>query len=217
MAGMFALVLCNWVRIPSEPLSYALFVYSGLLFWQILGRGLGEGGASLSRNAPLITKVRIPKIALPAASIASALVDFCIALIPLAIFMLLTRQAPGPALLVFPLFALLAAATALGCALWASVLQIRYRDVGYLIPFAIQFAMIATPVFYPLRGVPDPWRTLLALNPMAAIVEGARWSLSIAPGPPLTSVLASCAAGSLILVSGLIYFTRAERTMADYL
>jgi lipopolysaccharide transport system permease protein len=171
----------------------------------------------------MITKIYFPRLSIPIASVLGGVVDFGLAFIVLIGMMLYYKFAPGstynpvltPAILTLPLFLLLAVVTALGVGLWLSALNVIYRDINYILPFLTQFWLFITPVAYPASMVPGRWKLLMALNPMTGVVEGFRWALlgtSSAPGP---MVVISATISVLILVTGLFYFRRMERTFAD--
>jgi lipopolysaccharide transport system permease protein len=145
----------------------------------------------------------------------SGVLDFLLAFVVLVGLMLYYEVGLSPRLLLFPLFLLLAMATALAVALWLSALNVEFRDVRYAVPFLTQFWLFATPVAYPSSLLSEPWRTIYGLNPMAGVVEGFRWALlGVNPGPgPMIGV--STAACLVLLVGGAYYFRRMERTFAD--
>jgi lipopolysaccharide transport system permease protein len=202
-------------RIPSDGLPYPLFAFCALLPWQLFSNSLSEAGNSLVSNQALVTKVYFPRLVIPVAATLAGLLDFAIAFVLLLAMMAFYGVVPTGAAWTLPLFLLLALATALGVGLWLSALNVQYRDVRYTIPFLTQFWLFATPIAYPSSMIPERWRALYGLNPMAGVVEGFRWALlgtGRAPGPLLAvSVVASLA----LLVSGLFYFRRMERTFAD--
>jgi len=163
----------------------------------------------------VITKIYFPRLILPLASVLAGLVDFAIAFSVLVGMMLFYGIMPSVALWTVPLLILLAMVTALGVGLWLSALNVEYRDVRYAIPFLIQFWLFATPIAYPSSLVPEPWRAIYGLNPMAGVVEGFRWALlgkAEAPGPLLA---VSTAMVGLLLVGGVFYFRRMEKSFAD--
>jgi lipopolysaccharide transport system permease protein len=202
-------------KIPSDGLPYPLFAFCALLPWQLFSNSLTEAGNSLVANQHLVTRVYFPRLVIPLSATCSGLLDFAIAFVILLGMMLFYHVAPTPAVWTLPLFLLLALVSALGVGLWLSALNVQYRDVRYTIPFLTQFWLFATPIAYPSSLVPERWRALFGLNPMAGVVEGFRWALlgsGHSPGP----LLAVSAVTSLaILVSGLYYFRRMERTFAD--
>jgi lipopolysaccharide transport system permease protein len=154
-------------------------------------------------------------VILPISAVLSGLVDFTIAFIVLVGMMLFYGIVPTMAILTVPLFVLLAMITALGVGLWLSALNVEYRDVRYAIPFLIQFWFFATPIAYPSSLVPERWRALYGLNPMAGVVEGFRWALLGKEQGPGQMLAVSVAAVILLLIGGLFYFRRMEKTFAD--
>lgn len=174
-------------------------------------------------NRAMITKVYFPRLVIPLSSVLSGVVDFAIAFIVLLGMMVYYNLAPGStyqihmtnAVWLLPLFILLALVTALGVGLWLSALNVIYRDINYIIPFLTQFWLFITPIAYPSSLIPERWRLIYALNPMTGVVEGFRWALlgtETAPGPMLA---VSTTISLIVLISGLFYFRRMERTFAD--
>ena len=202
-------------KVPSDGIPYPLFAYCALLPWQLFAFSLTEASNSLVANERLITKVYFPRLAIPLSATLAGLVDFAIAFVVLLGMLIFYDIRPTAAIYFLPLFVLLAIITALGVGLWLSALNVQYRDVRYTIPFLTQVWLFSTPVAYPSSLIPEPWRALYGLNPMAGVVEGFRWALlgtGNAPGPLLAvSVLAALT----VFVSGMFYFRRMERTFAD--
>jgi lipopolysaccharide transport system permease protein len=159
--------------------------------------------------------VYFPRLAIPISTILSGVADFAFAFVVLVAMLLYYRVAPSANAPWLIAFLLLALATALGVGLWLSALNVEYRDVRYVVPFLVQFWMFATPIAYPSSLLPEPWRTLYGLNPMAGVVEGFRWALLGARTRPGPIVAVSAFAAVVILVSGMFYFRRMERTFAD--
>ncbi len=212
---VFTLVFGVIAKLPSDGIPYPLFAYAGLLPWQLFAFALTEASNSVVANERLITKVYFPRIIIPLASVIVGLVDFAVGLVVLAGLMLFFRVPPGPMFWVLPIFILLALLTALGVGMWLAALNVQFRDVRYTLPFLTQIWLLATPVMYPSSIAPEPWRSLLALNPMSGVVDGFRWSLlgaGRAPDAFLAISLVTCVA---LLVSGIFYFRRMERTFAD--
>ena len=202
-------------KMPSDGIPYPVFAYCGLLPWTLFAHGLAESSNSLVANERLITKVYFPRLIIPVAPLFVALVDFGIAFAVLLVMMFLYGIVPGVAVLAVPLFVVLALVTALAVGVWLSALNVRFRDVRYAIPFLAQLWLFATPVVYPSSLLPEPWRTLYGVNPMAGVVEGFRWAVlgqTASPGP-LTAV--STVVVLVLLVAGVWYFTWMERTFAD--
>jgi lipopolysaccharide transport system permease protein len=216
---VFSALFGGLLDVPSGGVPYPIFLYSALLPWNYFSGSLTRSSASVVGSANLIRKVYFPRLVIPISGVVSGLVDFAVAFSVLAALMLFYRVAPTPAVLLLPAFILLAMATSLGFGLWLSALNVRFRDVGYLVPFLVQIWMYLTPVIYPVTLIPERLRWLLALNPMTGVVEGFRWALLGAhledATPPGGLFYASIAIALAVLVSGLIFFRRTERTFAD--
>jgi lipopolysaccharide transport system permease protein len=212
---IFSVFFGRLAGMPSDGLPYPIFVYCALLPWQLFAFSLTESSNSLVANQQLITKVYFPRLVIPVSVILASLLDFVIAFAVLIGMMGYYHIIPTQALWTLPLFVLLAVSLALGVGLWLSALNVRYRDVRYTLPFLTQVWLFATPIAYPSSLVPEPWRVLYGINPMAGVVEGFRWALlntGTAPGDMLT---VSVVVTLVIVVSGLYYFRRMERTFAD--
>jgi lipopolysaccharide transport system permease protein len=193
---------------------YAVYAFTALLPWQLFAFALSQGSNSVVNSRGLITKVYFPRLIVPIAPLLCGLLDFAIGFGVLAGLMLWYGIVPGWPVLTLPLFILFALATSLAVSLWLSALNAMYRDVQYTLPFLTQFWLFLTPVAYPSSIVPERWRWLYGLNPMAGVVDGFRWALlgGSPPGPlVLVSALATCA----LLVGGLFFYRRMERTFAD--
>ena len=212
---VFSIFFGRLAKVPSDGVPYPIFAYVALLPWQLFAFAFSESSNSLVASQNLITKVYFPRLVIPISSVLAGLVDFAIAFVILLAMMLYYGIVPTAAMALLPLFLLLAVVTALSVGLWLSALNVKYRDVRYTIPFLTQFWMFATPVAYPASLVPEKWRALYGLNPMAGVVEGFRWALlgkSHAPGPLLW---VSVAAVVVLLIGGLRYFKKTESTFAD--
>jgi lipopolysaccharide transport system permease protein len=212
---VFSLFFGTLASMPSDGVPYPVFSYAGLVPWTYFATAVSAGAASLVGNQNLISKVYFPRLLVPLAAVSTPLVDAAIALAFVGVIMLWFGVAPSGAIVALPLFALLAVATALGAALWFAALNVEFRDVRYVLPFVIQFGLFVTPVAYPSSLVPDEWRTLYSLNPMATVVEGFRWSLAGTPAPSAAMVAASVASAAATIATGYWHFTRTERTFAD--
>ena len=212
---VFSIFFGRLAGIPSDGIPYPLFVYSALVPWTLFAHSLTESSNSLVANERLITKVYFPRLIVPLSAVLAGLVDFAISFAVLLAMMLYYGIAPGLAVLTLPLFVLLAVMTALGAGLWLSALNVRYRDVRYVLAFIAQLWLFATPVAYPSTLVPETWRTVYGLNPMAGVVEGFRWALVGKTARPGMLLVVSTLVVILIFVSGLVYFRRMEDTFAD--
>jgi len=212
---VFSVFFGRLAKVPSDGIPYPIFAYAALLPWQLFAYALSESANSLVGSQNLIKKVYFPRLVVPVASVLAGLVDFAISFVVLIGLMAYYGIRPTPAVALLPLFILLAVASALSVGLWLSALNVQFRDVRYTIPFLTQFWMFVTPVVYPSSLVPEKWRSLFGLNPMAGVVEGFRWALlgkSTSPGPLLWVSIAAVLA---LLIGGLIYFRRMESIFAD--
>jgi lipopolysaccharide transport system permease protein len=209
-------VFFGWLaKVPSDGLPYPVFAYAALLPWQLFAFALGESSNSVVANQRLITKVYFPRLIMPLAAVCVGLADFLVAFGVLIAMMIYYRLAPTSAVWTLPIWVLLAVVTALAIGLWLSALNVRYRDVRYTLPFVTQLWLYATPVAYPSSVVPERWRPLYALNPMVGVVDGFRWALLGQTARPGATVAVSASVVFLLLLGGLWYFRRTERTFAD--
>jgi lipopolysaccharide transport system permease protein len=212
---VFSLFFGLLAKIPSQGLPYPVFYYSALLPWTYFANALHGATNSIVENQRIVTKVYFPRILLPISAVVGGLVDLGIAFALMLAMVWFYAIPLTPAVLLVPVFLLLAVATALGAGLWLSALNAVYRDVRYAVPFLVQFWMFASPVAYPSTLVPDEWRWLYGLNPMAGVIEGFRWAMTSHGQPPRPLLVASAAVVVLVLVGGVAYFRRIERTIAD--
>jgi len=212
---VFSLFFGRLAHIPSNGLPHSVFYYSALLPWIYFAGALQNATNTMVENQRVITKVYFPRLLLPAAAVTSGLADFAFGFVVFLGMLLYYGIAPGPAILLLPFFLLLAVLTALGVGLWLSALNAIYRDVRYVVPFLIQFWMFASPVAYPSNLVPERWRGLYGLNPMAGVVESFRWSLTGHGQPPNILLAVSAGMVLLLLAGGVAYFQKMEGTIAD--
>lgn len=212
---VFTLFFGKLAHIPSEGLPYPIFYYSALLPWMYFAASLQNATNTIVENQRVITKVYFPRLALPLSSVLSGLVDFGVSFLMFVAMMIYFGVRPSATVVWFPAFLLLALLTALGVGLWLSALNAIYRDVRYVVPFLVQFWMFASPVAYPSSLVPEKWRWLYGLNPMAGVIEGFRWSLAGRGQPPGRLLLVSVGVVALVLLSGVSYFQRMETMIAD--
>lgn len=213
--AVFAVFFGKLGQLPSDGKPYALFVLASLLPWQLFAFALTQSSNSLVAEQRIITKVYFPRLIVPIASVLSGLVDFVVAFVLVLIGMAVYGVVPTAAILALPVFVAFAILTALAVGLWLSALNVQYRDVRYTIPFLTQFWMFASPVAYPTSIVPEKYRMLYGLNPMAGVIEGTRWSLLGTEAPAWGLVAVSATVVVLLLVGGLLYFKRMEKTFAD--
>jgi len=212
---VFSLFFGALAKIPSNGLPYPVFYYCALLPWIYFAGALQLATNTVVEQQRVITKVYFPRILLPMAAVCSGLVDFGIGFLLFVAMMFYYGIFPGAAIFVLIPLLLLAVLTALACGLWLSALNAMYRDVRYVVPFLVQFWMFASPVAYPASLVPERWRWLYGLNPMAGVIEGFRWALTGQGQPPNVMLAASTAVVLVLLFGGLVFFQRAEGTIAD--
>jgi lipopolysaccharide transport system permease protein len=212
---VFSVFFGALARVPSDGVPYPLFSLVGLLPWQLFAYALTQASNSLVAEQRLITKVYFPRLLIPLASVLAGLVDFLIAFALVVVAMLIYGVVPGWAILAVPLLTLFAVATALAVGLWLAALNVQFRDVRYTVGFLTQLWMALTPVAYPSSLVPEAYRPLYGLNPMAGVVEGFRWALLGQPDLPVGLMAVSATVVLVLLVGGLFYFRRLERTFAD--
>lgn len=212
MAAVFG-GLANFKSGSGVP--YPLFLYTGILVWTYFSSALTGTASSLVSNAGILGKAYFPRIYAPLSAVTTPLVDFLLSLtIALGLFAWFGTW-PTWHIVFLPAFVLLALVAAVGIGLWLCGAVVRYRDIPFALPFVIQIWFYATPILYPISKLPEPYRTLIALNPMTAVVEGFRWSL-LAVAPPKLGVLGvSAGLALLVALCGLYYFRRTERTIVD--
>lgn len=212
---VFSIVFGRLAGLPSDGLPYSVFTLCALLPWQLFAQALTQSSNSMVANEGLITKIYFPRLIIPLATVLGGLVDFVVAFVVLLALMAYWGVVPGVSALALPAFLALALATALGVGLWLAALNVEYRDVRHTIPFIAQFWLFATPVAYASSLVPERWRLLIGLNPMAGVVDGFRWALLGTARVDGAMLGVSVVVALALLVSGLFYFRRTERSFAD--
>ena len=213
---VFTIFFGNLAKLPSDGLPYPVWSYTGLLPWEFFAAALGVSARSMLTSGSMVSKIYFPRIIVPLSSVFANLVDFLIAFVILIGMMFFYKISPTINMIWLPLFLLLAVVTALGVGLWFSALLVMYRDVNYLLPFITQIWMFISPVVYASSTVPEKWRLLYSLNPMAGVVEGFRWAM-LGTQQSISPMMVAISAGISILlfVSGLFFFRRMERVFAD--
>ena len=194
---------------------YAVTLLCGLLPWQFFASSLTQSSESLINNQNLVTKVYFPRILIPITPILAGLVDFALAFVVLVCVMAWHGITPTASVLYLPIFVLFAMTTCLAIGLWLAALNTLYRDFRYVLPFSIQMGFFISPVIFEASLIPEKWSFLYSLNPMVGVIEGFRWALLGRAQPPLTPMLVSACVVATLLVGGLAYFRRMERTFAD--
>jgi lipopolysaccharide transport system permease protein len=213
--AVFTLFFGKLAKMPSQGLPYPVFYFAAVVPWMYFSVALVTATNVVVEHQRMITKVFFPRLILPFSAVLSGLVDFAIGFVVLIIFTLAYGIHLTGTVLLLPLFLLLAVLTALGVGLWLSALNALYRDVRYLIPFLVQFWLLASPVAYPSSMVPERYRWIYGLNPMAGVIEGFRWTLTGKGQAPSSVLIASVSMVCLTVVSGLIFFNRMEGSVAD--
>ncbi len=216
MMVVFTVLFGRLAHVPSDGLPYPIFAFAGLVPWQFFQNAVSESGASLIGNAQLVTKVYFPRMAIPGAAVGAALVDFAIASAILFAMMAFYRIAPGAGIAMLPVLIAMLAIFAGTAGMWMAGMNVKYRDVKYVLPFLLQLWMFATPVIYPANFVPAQWRSILVLNPLTGIIGGLRSALlgrrfdwlALAVAAVLTLVAAAYSAWS---------FRRMELSFADFI
>ncbi len=211
----FSLFFGSLAGISSGGVPYPVFAFAALVPWTFFATAVALAGNSLVEHERMLTKVYFPRLIVPAAAVLSCLVDFAIAFLVLLGMMLVYGITPSTAILALPFFVVLAAVTALAVAVWLSALNVLYRDVRYTIPFLVQFWLFVSPVAYPSSLVPESWRVVYGLNPMAGVIEGFRWALLGESDPPGPMLAVSVLVVAALLAGGLLFFRRMERSFAD--
>lgn len=211
---VFSIFFGKLARMPSDGIPYPIFAYAGLMPWTFFSNAVNSSGNSLVGSAHLITKVYFPRMIIPGAAVAAGLVDLIIALGILFILMIYYSVGVTWNILMLPALMLLTTLLAIAVGMWTSALNVKYRDIRYALPFAIQLTMFATPIIYPVSIVPVAWRWALSLNPLTGIIEGYRASFF---GRPFdwTALAISAAITFALLLYAAYHFKRVERTFAD--
>lgn len=214
-AGIFAVVFGGIAQLPSGDLPYFLFSFAGLLGWNLFNNIVSRSAPSLVANQSLVSKVFFPRLLVPLSSIISVLLDFAVAFILFVILLFVFGVNPGWVLLLLPVWIVLTWLLASGLGLAAAAASVKYRDVGYLLPWIMQLLLYATPIAYSLDAVPENLRLFFELNPLTWLMEAYRWSLLGQPAPELWQILALIGASLLVAFGGLVVFQSMERGFAD--
>ncbi len=213
---VFTVVFGNLAKLPSEGAPYPILVFAAMLPWQFFANALSESSNSLINNANLISKVYFPRLIVPISAVVVSFVDFMISGMILLGLMAYYNFVPDWRIITLPVFILIAFAAAVGVGLWLAALNVEYRDFRYIVPFIVQFGLYISPVGFSSSVVPSQWRLLYSLNPMVGVIDGFRWAILggdsqiYLPGFALSVALVA-----LLLISGIWYFRKMERTFAD--
>ena len=213
---VFTLVFSKLAKLPSDGVPYPILVFAALLPWQFFSSAFSGAGDSLISNAGMISKVYFPRLVIPASAVIVSFVDFLISGIILVGLMIWYGFAPNLRMLTLPLFIFVAFAAAMGAGLWIAALNVKYRDFRIIVPFIVQFGLYVSPVGFSSSIVPEQWRLLYSLNPMVGVIDGFRWAI-LGGNTQLywPGFLLSLSLVMVILVTGMAYFRKTEKTFAD--
>ncbi len=212
--AVFTFIFGRLVGVPTGDVPYALFALAGLVPWNYFASTVNGMTSSLVDHQEMIRRVYFPRLAIPLAILITALVDLAIGFVIIALALVVFGVVPPIQAVLLPFFLLQMMATALGIGLFVSASNVRYRDVGYIVPFAVQTLLFLTPVVYPSDLLPAAVRPVAGLNPMAGVLEGLRWCLFDTP-PSFAAIALSLAVTAALLAIGLAWFARTERGFAD--
>ncbi|MBS9385286.1 MULTISPECIES: ABC transporter permease [Dolichospermum] len=213
---VFTVVFGQLAKLPSEGAPYPILVFSAMLPWQFFSNSLSECSNSLITNANLLSKVYFPRLVVPTSAVVVSFVDFMISGIILLALMAWYNFVPTWRILTLPLFIGVAFAASMGAGLWLASLNVQYRDFRFIVPFIVQFGLYISPVGFSSTIVPEKWRFLYSLNPMVGVIDGFRWAILGGNSQLyLPGFILSMALVVLLLVSGIWYFRKMERTFAD--
>jgi ABC-type polysaccharide/polyol phosphate export permease len=213
-AAVFLLVFHRLAGVPSDGVPYQLFSYVSITLWAYTSTSVTRAAQSLVGNAALVTKVYFPRLAIPIAAVLPGLVDLAVALPLVGVLFVVYGMAPSWAIVTLPVWILALVVIALGVGGWLAALNVQYRDVTHAVTLFVQLWMFLTPVAYPMSLVPEQWRLLYSLNPVAGVLEACRWALLGTPWPGMR-LLVSLLVAAAVLAGGLAYFKRSERRFAD--
>jgi lipopolysaccharide transport system permease protein len=212
---LFAIIFGMFAKLPSDGLPYPVFAYSALLPWTYFSQAISRAAYSLLGDASLLQKVYFPRLILPIAAVIVPIIDFFLALLILLGMLVWFGITPTWAVLLLPVFLLMAFLTALAVGLWIAPLNVKYRDVNIAVPVLIQLWMYASPIVYPSSLVPEKWRAIYSLNPLVGVISGFRWALLDGVKPDFELMGLGVLAVVLLLWGGIVFFKRAEPTFAD--
>jgi len=215
LMGIFTLVFSRFVGVGSEGIPYPVFALAGITVWLFVAQAIGQTANSLVSEANLVSKVFFPRLIVPVARVLALLVDLVAVALLLIVVSLIVQGVPGIAVLTLPLWLLMAGLFALGAGLLAATLNVRYRDVGVVIPLVLQVGLFVTPVAYPASLVTGVWQVLIALNPAASCITGVRWALFGTEAPDAVALAVSIVVTIVLLTGATLYFTRSEQHFAD--
>jgi lipopolysaccharide transport system permease protein len=212
---IFSVIFGHFAKIPSDGIPYPVFAFAAVLPWTYFAEAVRRGGTGLVSDSELVRKVYFPRLIIPLAGVIAPMLDFLIGFVVLLGVMLWFGVMPSFRLLVAPPLLVISALLALAIGLWLGPINVRFRDVKYTLPFMLQIWMYATPIVYPLSIIPAGWKWVYSLNPMVGVIEGFRWAVFGKGDPNVVAIGLSLFIIAVMLIGGLIFFKRMERSFAD--
>jgi lipopolysaccharide transport system permease protein len=212
---VFSIIFGRLAKLPSDGVPYPILTFTALLPWQFFAQSMSSSSQSIVGSASIISKVYFPRLIIPTSAVISGAIDFCISFVILIGMMVWYKIIPTANIIYLPLFLLLAFTAALGVGLWLSALNAEFRDVFYIVPFLVQAGQYISPVAYSSSIIPEKWKLLYSLNPMAGVIDGFRWCILGTATPNWTGIIISSVSVLVIFAGGLLYFRKMERTFAD--
>lgn len=213
---VFSFIFGNIANMPSNGVPYHILVYSGLLPWQLFAEAFSQSANSFVGNAGLISKIYFPRIIIPASSVIVAVIDFTISFVILVFIMAFYRYVPSINIVFLPLFLLLAIYTAYSVGIFFAALNVKYRDIRYVVPFIVQFGLYVSPVGFSAKVIPAKYSLLYACNPMVGVIDSFRWAIiGNEYRLNLTHILISFTISTIMFVVAIKYFRKTEKTFAD--
>ena len=213
---VFSVIFGRLAKLPSDGVPYPIMVFAAMLPWQFFSNSLSEASGSLVGNANLISKVYFPRLIIPASSVITSFVDFLISAFILVGLMFWYHFVPDWKIIALPLFIAIAFAASMGCGLWLTALNVKYRDFRYIVPFIVQFGLYISPVGFSSNVIPQKWRFLYSLNPMVGVIDGFRWAILRGQSTIyVPGFILSLGVVSISLAFGVWYFRKTEKRFAD--
>lgn len=216
-AGIFTLVFGKVARLPTGGVPYFVFSFAGLLAWNMISGVIVRSSSSLVSNQPLVSRVFFPRIMVPLSIICSVLVDFAVALCMMIVLLVLYRINAGWPIALTPIWMISGLLLGAGIGTACSALMVRYRDVQYVVPVAMQLLLYATPIAYSVAAVPHRYRIFFDINPFAWVLQAFHWSMLGSPRPPTWQLLGSVSVAILVFFAGALIFEQMERGFADFI
>src|ERR1017187_1106915 len=213
---VFTVIFGRLAKLPSGGVPYPILVYAAMLPWQFFSTSFTDASYSFLSNANMLTKIYFPRLIIPVSTVIVNLVDFLISFVILVGLMIWYHVTPSWSILFLPFFLFLAILTSLGAGIYVAALNVKYRDFKYIVPFVVQFGLYVSPVGFSSNLVPEKWRLLYSINPMVGIIDGFRWSILGGKSQIyLPGMILSIAFILFLLILGIVYFRKMEKSFAD--